>query len=138
MRYRRILRKDELAGKTEIINTDELKKQFEQSLNDYYSENYEQLIGTFDEGKNKLSWLFFNYNKLLDQLFEDYNENIFFLESDCIFHDELTIIKKTGKHITVNYNSPHEEIHKYKGEIRKALIFDFRSKKEKADKVFLK
>jgi hypothetical protein len=132
----RIEKKDELTDKTEIINVDELTNEFEQFLDDFYSENYEKLVGNLNESKSKLSFLFFNYNHIIEQLFENYDEEIYFLESGCIFYEELKITTEEGKHIIVKSDSPHEKIIKYKNEIRQFLHQQFRKKKEKADNVF--
>ncbi|MDR0324457.1 MAG: hypothetical protein LBI12_08445 [Treponema sp.] len=131
-----IEKEDELTGKKEIISFDEIAKEYMQFLNDLHSDNYKKLIGDYNESKNKLSYLFFNYTKLIDALCDDHDENIYFLKSGCIFYDELKFATETGEQITVKSDSPHEEILKYHDEIRRVLNEIFISKKDKADRIF--
>jgi hypothetical protein len=132
----RIEKEDELTGKKEIISIDEMANEYIQFLDDLHSDNYEKLIGDYNKSKNKLSYLFFNYTKLIDELCDSYDEEIYFLKSGCIFYDELEFTTETGEHITVKSDSPHEEILKYHDEIRRALNEIFISKKEKAGRIF--
>jgi hypothetical protein len=118
---KRIEKEDELTGKKEIISTDELTEEYMQFLDDLYSDNYEKLIGDYNKSKNKLSYLFFNYTKLIDELCDSHDENIYFLKSGCIFYDELEFITEADEYIKVKSDSPHEEILKYHDEIRRVL-----------------
>jgi hypothetical protein len=128
-------KKDELTGEIKIITVDELTDELEKYLHDFHSENYKKLIGDFDESQNKLSLLFFNYSLIIDNLIRDHDEENYFLESGCISHD-ITITTEDGENITFPYDSPHEEIIKYKDDISRVLIKELYNKKEKADIAF--
>jgi hypothetical protein len=128
---------DELTDETKIITVDELSKELEKHLYDYYSENYEKLIGNLNNSQNKLSFLFINYTDIINQLIRDYDVGNFFLKSGCIWCKELKIETEEGKHITVYYDSPHDDILKYKDDIERVLFKTFIDKKIKADNIFL-
>ena len=127
---------DELTGVTETITVYELTNELEQYLHNFYSENYKELIGDFDESQEKLSLLFYNYSLIIDNLIEDHNEDIYFLESGCISHD-ITIKTEDGENITFPCDSPQKKILKYKDDISRILIKELYNKKEKADIAFL-
>lgn len=132
---------DELTGEKKIINFDELSKELEQFTHDFHSENYKKLIGDFNESQNKLSLLFCNYIQIIDKLIQDYDEELFFLDSGCIYED-LTITTEEGEiiNLSADVNSDlttDENISKYKLEISRVIFDKYQDKKAKADNVFL-
>jgi hypothetical protein len=132
---------DELTGEKKIISVDVfIKKEFEQYIHDFHSGNYKKLIGDFNESQNKLSLLFCNYIQIIDQLISDYDEELFFLDSGCIYED-LTITTEEGETINISADitglTTDENISKYKLEISRVLFDKFQDKKAKVDNVFL-
>jgi len=127
---------DELTGEKKILNVDELTKELEQFTQDFFSENYKKLIGNFDESQKKVSLLFCNYIQVIDKLIQDYDEYIYFLDSECLWQD-ITITTEDGKIINFTTDSSYEEISKYKDEIWRVLYEEFQNKKAKVDNVLL-
>jgi ribosome maturation factor RimP len=127
---------DELTGEVKILNVDELTNELEQYVNNLHSDNYKELIGDLNESKKKLSLLFVNYTLIIDGLIDQHDEDIYFLDSGCIWQD-FTITTEEGENITLLTDSPHEEIIKYKDDVRRAISKEFDNKKMKADNYFL-
>ena len=126
---------DELTCEVKIINVDELANEFEQYLNNLHSDNYNEVIGNLEKSGKKLSILFVNYTLLIDTLINDYDEDIYFLDSGCIWQD-FTITTEEGENITLLVDSPHDDILKYRDDIRRELNKELQEKKAKVDNFF--
>jgi len=110
------------------------EKMIEKYLNHFFSENYKMLIGNFNESQNKISLLFYNYTQVIDTLIQFYEEDLFALESGCI-SEEIKIKTEAGE-ITLSYDSPYDDIIKYKRKISRVLYEKLQNYKAKADNIF--